>query len=169
MIRGYPASRCFHRRISLLCSISSEPLTLDRGDYILLAGSVVSGMHRRGRRTLFLGGAGALLAGLGLTVSVASINGSTIESAADIVPSIDRAQLPEDRLLAAAYDALAGTGLVAGNARFLAQGKALTYFAAPLGDIDLCVITVGPFADDLSMSRTPVDGFATYGLRVENL
>lgn len=45
----------------------------------------------------------------------------------------------------------------------------MTYFAAPLGDIDLCVITVGPVADDLSMSCTPVHGVATYGLRAENL
>ncbi|GHD11017.1 hypothetical protein [Zhihengliuella salsuginis] len=110
-----------------------------------------------------IAGAAAVLA-VGST-ALAGCSGPTYDDASEIVPSFAGEQAAKDHLPEPA-DTFIPEDMDPAKTRLVGQSADLQYFAAPLGDEEICLIPVNGQGDATMMGCTSVDGFG--GLRVAN-
>lgn len=112
------------------------------------------------------GAAAVLMAASVAVVAGSSPSGPTIEKVSEIVPAVSEQQSKMDQLPKSAAKTFAPVGIDPTATRFVGESTDLKYFAAPLGNKEICLITVNGQGSAVMMGCTLVKGFE--GLRVAN-
>lgn len=114
-----------------------------------------------------ISGAAAVLAAASVAmIATSSTGGPKIENVSDIVPSFSGEQRVADQLPKSAARTFAPAGIDSETTRFVGESTVLKYYAAPLGNEEICLIAVDGQGSATQMGCTIVKGFE--GLRVAN-
>lgn len=112
------------------------------------------------------GAAAVLVTASVVVVAATSTGGPTIEKVSEIVPAVSDQQGTTDQLPKPVAETFAPAGIDPADTRFVGESTDLKYYAAPLGDEEICLITVNGQGSAVMMGCTLVEGFE--GLRVAN-